>query len=64
VLDHHNLLGRYSDEEILHREQEMRQRAWDAPKSLEGTLNDAHARWGEEWANLYREARRRKLRGS
>lgn len=53
--------ARHSDDELLRREQEMHLRAWDAPKSLEGSMNDAHARWGNEWCQLYREVKRRGL---
>lgn len=60
----HDPLARYSDVELLRREREMRLKAWDAPKSLEGNYNDAQARWGDEWAQLHQEARRRGLQPS
>ena len=50
-----------SDELLLQEERHMRVKAWDAPKSLPGTYNDAHARFGAEWCELHREVRRRGL---
>lgn len=57
----HDPFARLSHVELLRCEHEMHLRAWDAPKSLEGAYNDAHARWGEEWATLHREVKRRGL---
>ena len=50
-----------TDAELLDAEWAMRQKAWDAPKSLPGTYNDAFARFGEAWCDLHREAIRRGL---
>ena len=57
----HDPYARLSDTALLEAQGAMRLRAWDAPKSLEGTMNDAHARWAEEWCQLSAAVRRRGL---
>ena len=54
-------LARFSDAELLQQERAMRMKAWDAPKSIPGAYNDAHARFADEWCQLHREAKRRGL---
>ena len=57
----HDPFARFSDAELLQRERDMRMKAWDAPKSIPGNYNDAHARFGYEWCELHREVKRRGL---
>lgn len=56
--------ARYDDDRLLQAERDMRAKAWNAPKSLPGTYNDAHARFGEAWIQLHQEVRRRGLKPS
>ena len=59
--DAHDVFRRLDDAALLRAEREARAKAWHAPKSIAGAYNDAHARFGEEWTQLYREAKRRGL---
>ena len=57
----HDPFHRLSDDELLAAEFAALNKASDAPKSLDGAYSDAHARFGAEWAHLFREVLRRGL---
>ena len=57
----HDPFARLPDAVLLEAQRAMRIKAWEAPKSLEGTYNDAHARWADEWCQLSTEVQRRGL---
>lgn len=56
-----SILSSMTDTQILEAEWAMRQKTWDAPKSLPGSYSDAFSRFGEDWCDLHREAVRRGL---
>lgn len=61
MADHHNPHFRMSDDELLAAENAMQLKAWNSPRSTEGSMSDAHARFGAEWGRLHTEVKRRGL---